>query len=204
MAVRQTGCALFATGSVQEVMDLAAVAHLAAIKSRIPFVHFFDGFRTSHEIQKIEEIDAKAVQALVDQDALSEFRKRGLNPENPVVRGTAQNPDIYFQSREAANPFYDALPGIVEEYLDQLAVITGRKYGLFDYYGDPEADRVVIAMGSATEAIREGIDHLMEKGEKVGLVSVHLYRPFSAKHFLSVLPKSAKRICFLSRSEIQR
>ena len=201
MAVRQTGCALFATGSVQEVMDLAAVAHLAAIKSRIPFVHFFDGFRTSHEIQKIEEIDAKAVQALVDQDALSEFRKRGLNPENPVVRGTAQNPDIYFQSREAANPFYDALPGIVEEYLDQLAVITGRKYGLFDYYGDPEADRVVIAMGSATEAIREGIDHLMEKGEKVGLVSVHLYRPFSAKHFLSVLPKSAKRICVLDRTK---
>ena len=174
MAVRQTGCALFATGSGQEVMDLAAVAHLPAIKSRVPFVHFFDGFRTSHEIQKIEEIDAKAVQSLVDKDALQAFRNRGLNPENPVVRGTAQNPDIYFQTREASNPFYDVLPQIVEDYLNKLAEITGRKYGLFDYYGAPDADRVVIAMGSATEAIRESIDHLTEKGEKVGLVSVHL------------------------------
>ncbi len=201
MAVRQTGCAMFATGSVQEVMDLAAVAHLASIKSRIPFVHFFDGFRTSHEIQKIEEIDQDAVTALIDQDALADFRNRALNSESPVVRGTAQNPDIYFQAREACNPFYDAVPGIVENYLDELAKITGRKYGLFDYYGDPEADRVVIAMGSATEAIREGIDYLMAKGEKVGLVSVHLYRPFSAKHFLSVLPKSAKRICVLDRTK---
>ncbi|HHT22620.1 MAG TPA: pyruvate:ferredoxin (flavodoxin) oxidoreductase, partial [Bacteroidales bacterium] len=201
MAVRQTGCALFATGSVQEVMDLAAVAHLSAIKSRVPFVHFFDGFRTSHEIQKIEVIDAEAVQALVDQDALKAFRQRALNPDNPVIRGTAQNPDIYFQTREASNPFYDALPEIVENYLNQLATITGRKYGLFDYYGDPEADRVIIAMGSATEAIREGVDYLREKGEKVGLVSVHLYRPFSAKHFLSVLPKTAKRICVLDRTK---
>jgi pyruvate-ferredoxin/flavodoxin oxidoreductase len=201
MAVRQTGCALFATGSVQEIMDIAAVAHLAAIKSRVPFVHFFDGFRTSHEIQKVEEIDAKAVQALVDQDALKAFRQRALNPEHPVARGTAQNPDIYFQTREAANPFYDAVPGIVEDYLNKLAEITGRKYGLFDYYGDLEADRVIIAMGSATEAIREGVDYLREKGEKVGLVSVHLYRPFSAKHFLSVLPKTAKRICVLDRTK---
>ncbi len=201
MAVRQTGCAMFATGSVQEVMDLAAVAHLASIKSRIPFVHFFDGFRTSHEIQKIEEIDQDAVTALIDQDALADFRNRALNSESPVVRGTAQNPDIYFQAREACNPFYDTVPGIVENYLDELAKITGRKYGLFDYYGDLEADRVVIAMGSATEAIREGIDYLMAKGEKVGLVSVHLYRPFSAKHFLSVLPKSAKRICVLDRTK---
>lgn len=201
MAVRQTGCAMFATGSVQEVMDLAAVAHLASIKSRVPFVHFFDGFRTSHEIQKIEEIDQDAVIALIDQDGLKEFRERALNPQHPVVRGTAQNPDIYFQAREACNPFYDAIPGIVEEYLDKLAVITGRKYGLFDYYGAPDADRVVIAMGSATEAIREGIDYLNAKGEKVGLVSVHLYRPFSAKHFLSVLPKTAKRICVLDRTK---
>ncbi|NLI72423.1 MAG: pyruvate:ferredoxin (flavodoxin) oxidoreductase, partial [Bacteroidales bacterium] len=201
MAVRQTGCALFATGSVQEVMDMAAVAHLAAIKSRVPFVHFFDGFRTTHEIQKIEEIDAEAVQALIDQDALKAFRQRALNPANPVTRGTAQNPDIYFQSREAANPFYDALPEIVEDYLNKLAEITGRKYGLFDYYGDPEADRVVIAMGSSTEAIREGIDYLRKKGEKVGLVSVHLYRPFSAKHFLSVLPKTTKRVCVLDRTK---
>ncbi|GAB1415459.1 pyruvate:ferredoxin (flavodoxin) oxidoreductase [Paludibacter sp.] len=201
MAVRQTGCAMFATGSVQEVMDLAAIAHLASLKSRIPFVHFFDGFRTSHEIQKVEEIDQEELIKLIDKDALNDFRKRSLNSENPVVRGTAQNPDIYFQAREACNPFYDAVPGIVENYLDELAKITGRKYGLFDYYGDPEADRVVVAMGSATEAIREGIDFLREKGQKVGLISVHLYRPFSAKHFLSVLPKTAKRICVLDRTK---
>lgn len=201
MAVRQTGCALFATGSVQEVMDLAAVAHLASIKTRVPFVHFFDGFRTSHEIQKIEEIDQDAVVGLLDQEALQGFRDRALSPLNPVVRGTAQNPDIYFQSREASNPFYDAIPGVVEEYINKLSEITGRKYGLFDYYGAPDADRVVIAMGSATEAIREGIDYLTAKGEKVGLVSVHLYRPFSAKHFLSVLPKTAKRVCVLDRTK---
>ena len=201
MAVRQTGCAMFATGSVQEVMDLAAVAHLATIKSRVPFVHFFDGLRTSHEIQKIEEIDREAVQALLDQDALQAHRDRALNSGSPVVRGTAQNPDIYFQAREASNVFYDAVPGIVEDYLDKLAEITGRKYGLFDYYGAPDADRVVVAMGSATEAIREGIDFLTAKGEKVGLISVHLYRPFSAKHFLSVLPATAKRICVLDRTK---
>ena len=201
MAVRQTGCAMFATGSVQEVMDMAAIAHLASIKTRVPFVHFFDGFRTSHEIQKIEEIDMEAVVGLLDQDALKAFRDRALSPENPVARGTAQNPDIYFQAREACNPFYDAIPAVVEEYLEKLGEITGRKHGLFDYYGAPDADRVVIAIGSATEAIREGIDHLTEKGEKVGLISVHLYRPFSAKHFLSALPKSAKRICVLDRTK---
>ena len=201
MAVRQTGCAMFATGSVQEVMDLAAVAHLASLTSRVPFVHFFDGFRTSHEIQKIEEIDAEAVIGLVDQDALKDFRNRALSPEHPVVRGTAQNGDIYFQAREACNPFYDAIPGIVDEYLVKLNAITGRQYGLFDYYGAPDADRVVVAMGSSTEAIREGIDYLTAKGEKVGLISVHLYRPFSAKHFLSVLPKTAKRICVLDRTK---
>lgn len=201
MAVRQTGCAMFATGSVQEVMDLAAIAHLASIKTRVPFVHFFDGFRTSHEIQKIEEIDGEAVTGLLDKEALQEFRNRALSPEHPVVRGTAQNPDIYFQAREACNPFYDAIPGVVEDYLGKLSEITGRKYGLFDYYGAPDADRIVIAMGSATEAIREGIDYLTSKGEKVGLISVHLYRPFSAKHFLSVLPKTAKRICVLDRTK---
>ncbi|MDP4239271.1 MAG: pyruvate:ferredoxin (flavodoxin) oxidoreductase [Bacteroidota bacterium] len=201
MAVRQVGCAMFATGSVQEVMDMAAVAHLAAIKTRVPFVHFFDGFRTSHEIQKIEQLDQEDLIPLIDQDALKAFRNRALSPEHPVARGTAQNPDIYFQAREASNPFYDAVPAVVEEYLDQLATVTGRKYGLFDYYGAEDADRVVIAMGSSTEAIREGIDYLVAKGEKVGLVSVHLYRPFSAKHFLSVLPKTAKRICVLDRTK---
>jgi pyruvate-ferredoxin/flavodoxin oxidoreductase len=201
MAVRQTGCAMFATGSVQEVMDMAAVAHLAAIKTRVPFVHFFDGFRTSHEIQKIEQIDQEDLIPLLDQEALKGFRDRALSPEHPVARGTAQNDDIYFQAREACNPFYDAIPEIVEDYLDKLAVVTGRKYGLFNYYGAADADRVVIAMGSATEAIREGIDHLNAKGEKVGLISVHLYRPFSAKHFLAVLPKTATRICVLDRTK---
>ena len=201
MSTRSTGCAMLATGSVQEVMDLAAVAHLAAIKTRVPFVHFFDGFRTSHEVQKIEQLDNEDLAPLIDQQALLAFRKRALNPENPVVRGTAQNPDIYFQAREACNPFYDAVPAVVEEYMNELAKITGRKYGLFDYYGAPDADRVVVAMGSATEAIREGIDHLNAKGEKVGLIAVHLYRPFSAKHFLSVLPKTAKRICVLDRTK---
>ena len=201
MAVRQTGCAMFATGSVQEVMDLAAVAHLAAIKTRVPFVHFFDGFRTSHEIQKIEQIDQEDLIPLLDQDALKGFRDRALSPEHPVARGTAQNDDVYFQAREACNPFYDAIPAVVEDYLAKLATVTGRKYGLFDYYGAADADRVVIAMGSATEAIREGIDHLIEKGEKVGLISVHLYRPFSAKHFLAILPKTAKRICVLDRTK---
>jgi len=201
MAVRQTGCAMFATGSVQEIMDMAAVAHLSAIKSRVPFVHFFDGFRTSHEIQKIEQLDQEDLIPLIDQEALKAFRNRALNPEKPVIRGTAQNPDIYFQAREAANPFYDAVPEIVEDYLNKLGEITGRKHGLFDYYGAPDAERVVIAMGSATEAIKEGVDYLNAKGEKVGLISVHLYRPFSAKHFLSVLPETAKRICVLDRTK---
>jgi pyruvate-ferredoxin/flavodoxin oxidoreductase len=201
MAVRQVGCAMLATGSVQEVMDLAAVAHLASIKTRVPFVHFFDGFRTSHEIQKIEQLNQEDLVPLVDQEALKAFRERALNNENPVVRGTAQNPDIYFQAREACNPFYDAIPDVVENYMNEMTKLTGRKYGLFDYYGAEDAERVIIAMGSSTEAIREGIDHLIEKGEKVGLISVHLYRPFSAKHFLSALPKTAKRICVLDRTK---
>lgn len=201
MAVRQVGCAMFATGSVQEVMDMAAVAHLSSIKTRVPFVHFFDGFRTSHEIQKIEQLDAEDLIPLLDQKALLEFRNRALSPEHPVARGTAQNPDVYFQAREASNPFYDAIPDVVEDYLNKLGEITGRKHGLFDYYGAPDADRVVIAMGSSTEAIKEGIDHLTAQGEKIGLISVHLYRPFSAKHFLAVLPKTAKRVCVLDRTK---
>ena len=201
MAVRQTGCALLATGSVQEVMDLAGVAHLAAIKTRVPFVHFFDGFRTSHEIQKVEQLDQEDLIPLIDQEALQAFRKRALNPESPVLRGTAQNPDIYFQAREACNPFYDAIPAVVEDYMAQLSAITGRNYGLFDYYGSQDAERIIVAMGSATEAIREGIDYLVAKGEKVGLISVHLYRPFSAKHFLSVMPSTVKRIAVLDRTK---
>lgn len=201
MAARQTGFAMFCTGSVQEVMDMAAVAHLATLKTRIPFMHFFDGFRTSHEIQKIEALAQEDIAPLIDQQALADFRKRALNPEAPVARGTAQNPDIYFQAREASNPFYDAVPEVVEEYLNKLAVITGRKYNLFDYYGAEDADRVIIAMGSVTEAIREVIDMLNAQGEKVGLISVHLYRPFSAKHFLAALPKTVKKIAVLDRTK---
>ena len=201
MAARPTGFALFATGSVQEVMDLAAVAHLAAIESRVPFVHFFDGFRTSHEIQKIEALSNEDILPLVDQEALAAFRSRALGPDAPVTRGTAQNDDIYFQAKEAANPFYEAVPGIVEKYLEKMAAVTGRKYGLFDYYGDPEAERVIIAMGSVTETIREVVDYLRGKGEKVGVVAVHLYRPFKAEAFLSAIPKTTKRIAVLDRTK---
>lgn len=201
MASRPAGFAMFATGSVQEVMDLAAVAHLASLESRVPFLHFFDGFRTSHEIQKVEALSNEDLAPLINQDALQAFRNRALNPDAPVTRGTAQNDDIYFQAREASNPYYDAVPGVVEKYLEKLSAVTGRKYGLFDYYGDPEADRVIIAMGSVTETIRETVDYLRQKGEKVGLVAVHLYRPFKADAFLSVIPKTAKNIAVLDRTK---
>lgn len=201
MSVRQTGFAMLSEGSVQEVMDLAGVAHLATIKSRVPFVNFFDGFRTSHEIQKIEEIDAEALTSLVDKEALAAFRNRALNPDAPVDRGMAENPDVFFQHREASNSYYDAVPAIVEEYMNEISRITGREYRLFNYYGHPEADRVIIAMGSVTQAAQEAIDYLASKGEKVGLVNVHLYRPFSAKHFLGALPKSVKRIAVLDRTK---
>ncbi|MDR0686585.1 MAG: pyruvate:ferredoxin (flavodoxin) oxidoreductase, partial [Dysgonamonadaceae bacterium] len=201
MAVRQTGVAMFATSSVQEVMDLAAVAHLSAIKSRVPFVHFFDGFRTSHEIQKIEALDNEDIAPLIDQKALSEFRARALNPENPVARGTAQNPDIYFQAREASNVYYNKMVDIVEDYVNKLSELTGRKYNLFDYYGAKDADRVIIAIGSVTEAIRETIDYLTAKGEKVGVVAVHLFRPFSVKHLMEALPATVGRIAVLDRTK---
>ena len=201
MSTRQTGFAMLCEGSVQEVMDLAGVAHLATLKARVPFVNFFDGFRTSHEIQKIEMLEEKDLAPLIDREALAEFRARALNPEKPVARGMAENPDHFFQHREASNPYYDAVPEIVEEYMDKISEITGRKYGLFNYYGDPEADRVIIAMGSVTQAAQEAIDYLMEKGEKVGIVAVHLYRPFSAKHFLAAVPKTAKRIAVLDRTK---
>ena len=201
MACRQTGFAMLAEGSVQEVMDLAGVAHLSTIKSRVPFVNFFDGFRTSHEIQKIEALENEDLAPLIDQQALAEFRARALNPNAPVMRGMAENPDHFFQHRESSNTFYNNVPAIVEEYMNEINKITGRNYGLFNYYGAEDADRVIIAMGSVTEAIRETIDYLMAKGEKVGLVAVHLYRPFSAKHFLAALPKSAKRIAVLDRTK---
>ncbi|NLK44051.1 MAG: pyruvate:ferredoxin (flavodoxin) oxidoreductase, partial [Tissierellia bacterium] len=201
MATRQTGFALLASGSVQEVMDLGGVAHLAAIKGRVPFLHFFDGFRTSHEIQKIEVMDYDDLAKLVDYDALNEFRQRALNPERPYTKGTAQNPDIYFQAAEAANPYYDKVVDIVVEYMNEINKITGRDYKPFNYYGHPEAERIIVAMGSVTETIEETVDYLMAKGEKVGVVKVHLYRPFSAEHFFNILPKTVKKIAVLDRTK---
>lgn len=201
MATRQTGFAMLCEGSVQEVMDLSAVAHLSAIKSSVPFLNFFDGFRTSHEIQKVEALQQEDLEPLLDREALARFRQRAMNPDRPVTRGTNENPDVFFQHRESSNEYYHAIPAVVEDYLKKISDLTGRKYGLFDYYGAKDADRVIIAMGSVTEAIREAIDYLTEKGEKVGLVSVRLYRPFSAKHFLAAVPNTAKRIAVLDRTK---
>ncbi len=201
MACRQTGFAMLVSNSVQEVMDLASVAHLSAIKGRVPFLHFFDGFRTSHEIQKIECIDYDELAKVLDWDAVNTFKRNALNPEHPVTRGTAQNPDIYFQTREAANKFYDALPAVVEQYMKEISRITGRNYDLFNYYGAADAERVIIAMGSACEAIEETIDYLTAKGEKVGLVKVHLFRPFVAEKLLATIPKTANKIAVLDRTK---
>ena len=201
MAARQTGCVMLASGSVQEVADLAPVAHLAAIKGRLPFVHFFDGFRTSHEIQKIELLDYKDYESLIDKQAVKAFRERALLPEHPVTRGTAQNSDIYFQTREAGNKFYYQIVPIVEGYMNEVSKLTGRSYGLFDYYGAPDATNILIAMGSVTETIEETIDELNSKGEKLGLVKVHLYRPFSKKHLLNAIPKTVEKICVLDRTK---
>ncbi|MDE7126182.1 MAG: pyruvate:ferredoxin (flavodoxin) oxidoreductase, partial [Muribaculaceae bacterium] len=183
------------------VMDLSGVAHLASIKSRVPFVNFFDGFRTSHEIQKIEMLETDDLAPLLDREALAQFRSRALSPEAPVARGMAENGDVFFQHRESCNPYYEAVPEIVEEYMNKISEITGRKYSLFDYYGAEDADRVIVAMGSVTAAAREAIDHLTAKGEKVGLVSVHLFRPFSTKHLLAAIPATAKRIAVLDRTK---
>ena len=201
MAVRQTGFALLASASVQEVMDLGLVAHLAAIDSSVPFLHFFDGFRTSHEIQKIETIDYADMKKLINMEALENFRARAVNPESPELRGTAQNPDIYFQGREAANVYYQDVPDSVADYMKKVSALTGRKYNLFDYVGDPNADRVIVSMGSSCETIEEVVDHLNARGESVGLVKVRLFRPFSAKHLLSVLPATAARITVLDRTK---
>ena len=201
MSVRQTGFAMLAEGSVQEVMDLSGVAHLSTIKSSIPFVNFFDGFRTSHEIQKIEQLEADDLAPLLDREALAAFRSRALTPDAPVARGMAENGDVFFQHREACNKHYDAVPEIVENYMAEISKITGREYHLFNYYGAEDADRVIIAMGSVTEAAKEAIDYLMKKGEKVGIVSVHLYRPFSAKHFLAAVPQTVKAIAVLDRTK---
>ncbi|MFO7713650.1 pyruvate:ferredoxin (flavodoxin) oxidoreductase [Desulfosarcina sp.] len=201
MAVRQTGFAMLASASVQEVMDLGLVSHLAAIDSSLPFLHFFDGFRTSHEIQKIETIDYADMAALINMEALENFRARAVNPEAPELRGTAQNPDIYFQGREAANVYYQELPDIVADYMKKVSALTGRKYNLFDYVGDPNADRVIVSMGSSCETIEEVVNYLNDRGDSVGLVKVRLFRPFSARHLLSVIPATASRITVLDRTK---
>ena len=201
MSVRNTGWAMLASNSPQEAMDLALVAHAATLKARVPFLHFFDGFRTSHEVAKIEEVLADDIRAMIDEDLVLAHRSRALSPERPIIRGTAQNPDVYFQGREAVNKFYDACPDIVQEYMDRLAKIVGRQYRLFDYYGAPDAERVIVLMGSGAEAATETVEYLLAQGEKVGVLKVRLYRPFSAKHFLAALPKSAKTIAVLDRTK---
>lgn len=200
-ACRQTGFAMLSSASVQEAMDLAGVAHLAAIKGRIPFMHFFDGFRTSHEIQKIEALSNEDMMPLVDWEAIKRYKDNALNPDHPVTRGTAQNPDVFFQAREAINPYYEAIPDIVNYYMQEIGKITGRTHKPFEYYGVEDAENIIIAMGSVCDTIKETIDYLATKGKKLGLVTVHLYRPFSPKYLLNVLPKSVKRICVLDRTK---
>lgn len=201
MAVRQTGCAMLVESSVQQVMDLSAIAHLVAIKGRIPFVNFFDGFRTSHEIQKIELIDYDDLGKMLDWDAVEAFRHNALNPDHPVIRGTNQNPDIYFQEREAVNKYYDAIPDLVEDSMRQISKLTGREYHLFNYHGAPDADRIIVAMGSVCETAAEAVDYLNSEGEKTGVLTVHLYRPFSVKHLLNAIPKTVKKIAVLDRTK---
>jgi len=200
-ACRQTGFAMLASSNPQEVMDLGAVAHLAAIKGRVPFLHFFDGFRTSHEIQKIEAWDYEELKEMVDMDAVETFRHNSLNPEHPVLRGSAQNPDVFFQAREACNTYYDAVPGVVEEYMNKVNAKLGTDYQLFNYYGAADAEQIIIAMGSVNDATEETIDYLNAKDEKVGLVKVRLYRPFSAKHLIAAIPESVKKITVLDRTK---
>ena len=201
MSARQTGFAFLCSSSVQECMDLALVAHLSAIDASLPFCHFFDGFRTSHEVQKIEVIDYEDIRGLVSWDKVEEFRNNAMNPEHPHIRGTAQNPDIYFQNREAANLYYDMVPSIVLENMQKVASITGRKYKLFDYVGDPEADRVVVSMGSSCEVLEETVNYLNQRGQRVGLVKVRLFRPFSAAHLMQAIPATASTITVLDRTK---
>ena len=201
MACRQTGFAMLAEGSVQEVMDLSAVAHLASIESRVPFINFFDGFRTSHEYQKVELLEDDDVRDLVDMKAVSEFRARALSPEHPQAKGMAENPETFFPHRESCNRYYDAVPAIVEKYMKAISERTGREYKLFSYYGAQDAENIIILMGSATEAAREAIDYANANGKKYGMVSVHLYRPFSVKHLLAAVPKTVKRIAVLDRTK---
>ena len=201
MACRQTGFAMFCSGSVQEVMDLSAVPHLASLESSVPFINFFDGFRTSHEYHKIEEMDMEDIRPLVNQEFIKKFRDRALTPERPVTRGTAENPETFFTHREASNQYYDCIPEIVEKYLGEISKITGREYHLFNYYGAKDAENIIILMGSATEPAREAIDYLVKQGKKVGMVAVHLYRPFSVEAIRKAIPETVKRIAVLDRTK---
>ena len=201
MAARQTGVVMLASGSVQEVADIAPVAHMSAIEGSLPFLHFFDGFRTSHEIQKVELMENEDYEKLLDKEAVQAFRDKSLSPNHPVTRGTAQNPDIYFQTREVSNKYYEDIVGIVEKNMAKMSEITGRKHSLFDYYGAQDAKHVVVAMGSVTEALEETIDYLNAKGQKLGMIKVHLFRPFSAEHFLKAMPKTVERVCVLDRTK---
>ncbi|MDQ7011963.1 MAG: pyruvate:ferredoxin (flavodoxin) oxidoreductase, partial [Mariprofundaceae bacterium] len=201
MAVRQTGFALLASNNVQEVMDLALIAQSATLRARVPTVHFFDGFRTSHEVNKAEVIEDKVMRAMLPDELVRAHRKRALNPESPVLRGTSQNPDVYFQGRESVNPYYAAMPGIVQEEMDRFAGLTGRQYHLFDYVGDPDAGRVIMIMGSGADAVEETVNHLNAHGEKVGLVKVRLYRPFAPEMLLNAIPAGVKKIAVLDRTK---
>src|SRR5690606_35222554 len=201
MAARATGWAMLFAGSVQEVMDMALIAHSATLKARVPFLHVFDGFRTSHEVNKIDKLSLEDIRALIDDDLVRAHRARALTPDNPFIRGTAQNPDVYFQGRETVNPFYAAVPGIVQETMDHLAEMTGRQYHLFDYVGAPDAERVLVLMGSGCETAEETVNYLAERGEKVGVVKVRLFRPFSAAHLVRVLPATVKKVAVLDRTK---
>ncbi len=201
MNCRSTGFAQLCTGSVQEVMDLAGVAHLAAISGRVPFMHFFDGFRTSHEIDKVEQISYEDLRSMLDTEALDAFRAHALNPEHPMIRATVQNPDIFFQVREASNADYAQLPDIVEEYMGRISRLTGREYHIFNYYGAPDAERVIVAMGSVSGCVEETVDALNAQGEKVGFVQVHLFRPFDVKRFVEAIPASCKAVAVLDRTK---
>src|SRR5579859_4807246 len=201
MSVRSTGFALLAANSVQEAQDMAAIAHIASLESRVPFVHFFDGFRTSHEIAKIFPLSDDDLRALIDEKKIFAHRERGLSPEHPSVHGTAQNPDVFFQGREAANPFYEACPAIVQNVMDRFASRTGRRYRLFEYVGAPDAERVIVLMGSASGAVEETIKALSAQGEKVGLLKARLYRPFAKKQFIDALPRTVQSIAVLDRTK---
>ncbi|MGA3211423.1 MAG: pyruvate:ferredoxin (flavodoxin) oxidoreductase, partial [Terriglobales bacterium] len=201
MAVRQTGWAMLASNSVQEVMDFALIAQAAALEARVPFVHFFDGFRTSHEVAKVEQLTRDDLRAMISDELVQQHRARALNPDHPMIRGTAQNPDVYFQGREAVNPFYRLTPSIVQRQMDKFAALAARQYHLFDYIGAPDAERVLIMMGSGAEVAQETIEHLTGRGEKVGLIKVRLYRPFSIEHFVAALPSTTKAIAVLDRTK---